>query len=157
MKKRGQTNVLGLITIFSIFISVESFVKNNHSFELIVASNFTKCFMFSENCQIDFLLAKTLNLNNEFVFETSDEKIFTIRAINVLKNLTRQSLNNFNEYNKVIQNKSISEIELNYDLYEIQVKTGIIGKAYLYTISELRGIKVKHQLIIQTETRIIDK
>ena len=75
----------------------------------------------------------------------------------MLKNLTRQSLNNFNEYNKVIQNKSISEIELNYDLYEIQVKTGIIGKAYLYTISELRGIKVKHQLIIQTETRIIDK
>ena len=156
MKKRGQTNVLGLITIFSIFISVESFVKNNHSFELIVASNFTKCFMFSENCQIDFLLAKTLNLNNEFVFESSDEKICTIKAINVLKNLTRQSLNNFN-VNKVIQNKSISEIELNYDLYGIQVKTGIIGKAYLYTISELRGIKVKHQLIIQTETRIIDK
>jgi hypothetical protein len=156
MQKRDQNNVLFLLIIFNILISVESFVKNNNSFDLIFASNFTKCFMFSENCQIDFLQAKTLNLTNEFVFESSDEKIFTIKTINASKNLTRLRLKNFNEY-KLIQNKSISEIELNYDLYEIQVKTGIIGKAYLYLMSELRGIKYKHQLIIQTETRIIDK
>ena len=157
IQRNSLASFLSLLNIFNTILvkRVDSNNLKNDSPDIIFKTNATKCIMFTDSCHIELFLNKSINISH-LTFESSDQNFFSIKSIvKTSINKTKVIYMDFKEIN--LFNKSISQMDSIYDFYEIQIKTGIIGKEFLVIFSKFGEMKLKHQIIIQTKIRTIDK
>jgi hypothetical protein len=157
IQRYSRTAFLSILNIFNMILvkRVDSINLKNDSPDVVFKTNATKCFMFTDSCYIEFLLNKSINISH-LTFESSNQNLFSFKSIvKTSINKTKVIFMDFKEINHF--NKSIDQMDSMYDFYEIQIKTGIIGKEFLVISSKFEEIKLKHQIIIQTKIRTIDK
>ena len=148
---------LSLLNIFNMILvkRVDSINLKNDLPDIVFKTNATECIMFTDSCHIEFFLNKSINISH-LTFESSNQNFVSIKSIvKTSINKTKVVYMDFKEINHF--NKSIDQMDSIYDFYEIKIKTGIIGKEFLVIFSKFGEIKLKHQIIIQTKIRTVDK
>ena len=142
MKKKKIKYQLILYCMLIALISVKSQNANAATLKITFKKNLTQCFVSSENCIVPIRASKDVDING-LSFETENEKIFQIRSITKLENTSA--------VNEILTHDKSTED----NIFEIHLKSGIIGKAYFKI--KFKEIQVRHQIIVQTRIRLIDK
>ena len=143
--------IFNLIFVKSVFLQ-----EINEQAGIIFKVNSTKCTMYAKACRVSFYLEKSINID-ELTFKSENEVIFDVISVKQCSNdlfFDIEDLGNFKIEDLSCFNLK-NETKANYNIYEIELKLGNIGRVFLCTT--YKTIQIEHHISVQTAIRPIDK
>ena len=150
-----QSIFLYLLLLKTIYLQASESNANEPA-SLIFKTNATKCTMFSTTCRTSLYLLKTVSIS-EIVFASNNTNIFDVKNASLCPStlyFEAEDVAKFQNGEMTCLNLK-SEIKEQYNIYELELSTGIIGKSFLS--ASYKDEQIVHQISILTTTRLVDK
>lgn len=162
--------LITLILIFFVSISTQNDAnsednakeaESNQDKLAIFNTEKTSCAMYTDNCQLNVLIKKTVQNISKNMFQTTDSRTFTIDSIQSCEELANNDIsNNFTNNIKCPEfaefNSLLSDSQKYYSKFIIKLNPGIVGIDYLIFHPNEMSRKVQHLVIISEPRRLID-